>query len=128
MTTILRTVFAAAMACAAATSAMAQDKVTLVVSNSQWLDALRGEGLWNAVKAYEKTAPNIELKALGIPSKDYGDRLMTEFGAGAGPDVAIIQEGVFYARWPTPACWWMWARPPRAFRSTSPRTTASSTA
>ncbi|MER2535134.1 MAG: extracellular solute-binding protein [Rhizobiaceae bacterium] len=96
-TSILKHVFAVALACAAATGAMAQEKVTLVVSNSQWLDALRGEGLWNAVKAYEKTAPNIELKALGIPSKDYGDRLMTEFGAGAGPDVAIIQEGVFYA-------------------------------
>ncbi|WEX09136.1 extracellular solute-binding protein [Chelativorans sp. AA-79] len=88
---------AVALACAATISAHAQDKVTLVISNSQWLDALRGEALWNAVKAYEKQAPNVELKALGIPSKDYGDRLMTEIGAGAGPDVAIIQEGVFYA-------------------------------
>lgn len=94
---ILTHAFAVALACAAATSVHAQDKVTLVVSNSQWLDALRGEGLWNAIKVYEKQAPNVELKSLGIPSKDYGDRLMTEFGAGAGPDIAIIQEGVFYA-------------------------------
>jgi multiple sugar transport system substrate-binding protein len=85
------------IACASATPVIAQDKVSLVVSNSQWLDALRGEALWNAVKVYEKHAPNVELKALGIPSKDYGDRLMTEFGAGQGPDVAIIQEGVFFA-------------------------------
>jgi multiple sugar transport system substrate-binding protein len=94
---VLSRICAIAMACAAATPVIAQDKVTLVVSNSQWLDALRGEALWNAVKAYEKHAPNVELKALGIPSKDYGDRLMTEFGAGQGPDVAIMQEGVFFA-------------------------------
>jgi multiple sugar transport system substrate-binding protein len=85
------------IALAAAVPAMAQDKVKLVVSNSQWLDALRGDALWKAVKAYEKHAPNVQLEALGIPSKDYGDRLMTEFGAGQGPDVAIIQEGVFFA-------------------------------
>jgi multiple sugar transport system substrate-binding protein len=94
---ILSGFVAAALACAAATSAHAQDKVTLVISNSQWLDALRGEALWNAMKVYEKQAANVELKALGIPSKDYGDRLMTEVGAGAGPDLAIVQEGVFYA-------------------------------
>ena len=29
----------------AALPALAQDKVNLVVANSQWLDALRGEGL-----------------------------------------------------------------------------------
>ncbi|WP_347312068.1 ABC transporter substrate-binding protein [Defluviimonas sp. SAOS-178_SWC] len=75
----------------------AEEPVNLVISNSQWLDALRGEGLWNAVKAYEATAPGVTLESLGIPSKDYGDRLMTEFGAGKGPDIAIMQEGVFFA-------------------------------
>jgi multiple sugar transport system substrate-binding protein len=94
---VLTGAFALALAAATAVPALAQDKVTLVVSNSQWLDALRGEALWKAVKVYEQRAPNVELKALGIPSKDYGDRLMTEFGAGQGPDVAIIQEGVLFA-------------------------------
>lgn len=77
--------------------ALAQDKVTLVISNSQWLDALRGEKLWAAVKAYEQVAPHVTLEQEAIPSKDYADRIMTEFGAGQGPDLAIMQEGVFYS-------------------------------
>jgi len=75
----------------------AQQKTELVLANSQWLDALRGEALWNAMKLYEQKAPDVELRSLGIPSKDFGDRLMTEFGAGQGADIAIVQEGVFFA-------------------------------
>jgi multiple sugar transport system substrate-binding protein len=85
------------LACAAATPVFAQDKVELVVANSQWLDALRGEALWNAMKVYEKHAPNVSLKSLGVPSHDYGNRMITEFGAGQGPDIAILQDEVFYA-------------------------------
>lgn len=88
---------ALALAASAAVPAVAEDKVTLVVANSQWLDALRGDALWKAVKVYEQRAPNVELKSLGVPSKDYGDRMITEFGAGQGPDIAIIQDEVFYA-------------------------------
>ncbi|MFC0201231.1 ABC transporter substrate-binding protein [Paracoccus rhizosphaerae] len=77
--------------------AVAQEDVTLVISNSQWLDALRGEKLWAAIKAYEEVAPNVTLEQEAIPSKDYADRIMTEFGAGQGPDLAIMQEGVFYS-------------------------------
>jgi len=79
------------------TCASAQQRVELVLANSQWLDALRGEALWNAMKLYEQKAPDVELRSLGIPSKDFGDRLMTEFGAGQGADIAIVQEGVFFA-------------------------------
>jgi len=84
------------LACAA-TPVLAQDKVELVVANSQWLDALRGEALWKAVKLYEQHAPNVTLTSLGVPSHDYGNRMITEFGAGQGPDIAIIQDEVFYA-------------------------------
>jgi len=79
------------------TSVSAQQKTELVLANSQWLDALRGEALWNAMKLYEQRASDVELRSLGIPSKDFGDRLMTEFGAGQGADIAIVQEGVFFA-------------------------------
>jgi len=79
------------------TSVSAQQKTELVLANSQWLDALRGEALWNAMKIYEQRAADVELRSLGIPSKDFGDRLMTEFGAGQGADIAIVQEGVFFA-------------------------------
>jgi len=85
------------LASAVTTPVFAQDKVELVIANSQWLDALRGEALWNVVKLYEKQAPNVSLKSLGVPSHDYGNRMITEFGAGQGPDIAIIQDEVFYA-------------------------------
>jgi multiple sugar transport system substrate-binding protein len=66
-------------------AALAQEgKVTLVIANSQWLDALRGEKLWAAVKQYEKVAPNVQLEQEAIPSKDYADRLITEMSAGPG--------------------------------------------
>ena len=85
------------LACAVATPALAQDKVELVIANSQWLDALRGENLWNVVKLYEEHAPDVTLKSLGVPSHDYGNRMITEFGAGQGPDIAILQDEVFFA-------------------------------
>lgn len=94
---LLSRICAVALACTATVPAFAQDKVELVVANSQWLDALRGEALWNALKVYEQREPNVTLKSLGVPSKDYGNRMITEFGAGQGPDIAILQDEAFYA-------------------------------
>lgn len=91
------TLLLSAAIAALAFPAFAQDRVTLVISNSQWLDALRGEKLWAAVKTYEQVAPHVTLEQEAIPSKDYSDRIMTEFGAGQGPDLAIMQEALFFA-------------------------------
>ncbi|MBZ4021564.1 sugar ABC transporter substrate-binding protein [Rhodobacter sp. TJ_12] len=77
--------------------AMAADKTTLVIANSQWLDALRGQNLWAALKTFEESHPDIVLEQEAIPSKDYADRLMTEMGAQQGPDIMIVQEGLFYS-------------------------------
>ncbi len=70
--------------------------VTLVVANSQWLDALRGKNLWNAVLQYQAVAPHVKLEQEAIPSADIDKKLTTEFGGGQGPDIAIMQEGLFY--------------------------------
>ncbi|MGK9219463.1 MULTISPECIES: ABC transporter substrate-binding protein [unclassified Microbacterium] len=79
------------------TSASSSDEeITLVIANSQWLDALRGESLWNAVKTFEDSHPGIVLEQEAIPSAEIDAKLTTEFGAGQGPDIAIIQEGLFY--------------------------------
>lgn len=76
----------------------AQDKpVTLVIANSQWLDALRGEKLWNAVLAYQKVAPNVKLMQEAIPSAQFEDKITTELSAGQGPDLMIAQDALFYA-------------------------------
>ena len=68
----------------------AQAETTLVIANSQWLDALRGQNLWAAIKKFEETHSDVTLEQEAIPSKDYPDRLMTEMGAGQGPDIMIV--------------------------------------
>ncbi|MFB9948184.1 ABC transporter substrate-binding protein [Rhizobium puerariae] len=77
--------------------AQSGEKVTLKVANSQWLDALRGKNLWAAVQKYQEVAPNVTLEQEAIPSAEFADKLTTEMGAGQGPDIAIMQEGLFYA-------------------------------
>ncbi len=92
----------AAALIAAAASAMtlnashAQEPVTLVIANSQWVDALRGKNLWNAVQQYQKVAPNVTLVQEAIPSAEFADKITTEMAAGQGPDIAMMQDGLFY--------------------------------
>ncbi|MEO2037906.1 MAG: extracellular solute-binding protein, partial [Martelella sp.] len=76
--------------------AQSGDKTTLVIANSQWLDALRGQNLWAAIKKYEEVNPDVTLEQEAIPSAEFADKLTTEMGAGQGPDIAIMQEGLFY--------------------------------
>jgi len=75
----------------------ADEPVKLMIANQQWLDALRGKSLWEAMLKYEKVAPNVKLEQEAIPSSAYADRLTTEIGAGQGPDIAILQDSLFYA-------------------------------
>jgi multiple sugar transport system substrate-binding protein len=77
--------------------AIAQGKTQLVIANSQWLDALRGDNLWAAMKEYEKVNPNVELVQEAVPSNDMPNRMMTEMGAGQGPDITIPQDETFFA-------------------------------
>lgn len=101
MTLTRRTLMAgsAALAIAAGglgTAATAQEEVTLTIANTQWLDALRGENLWAAVKTFEESHPNITLEQHTISRNEFNDRLITEMGARQGPDVIIAQDGLFY--------------------------------
>lgn len=87
---------ALAFGTADASHAQSGEKVTLKIANSQWLDALRGKNLWAAVQKYQEVAPNVTLEQEAIPSAEFADKLTTEMGAGQGPDIAIMQEGLFY--------------------------------
>lgn len=93
--TILKLGVAAALTFAPVMS-MAQGKTELVIANSQWLDALRGQRLWAAVETYEASHPDVDLVQEAIPSNEFDNRIMTEMGAGQGPDIVIAQEGLFY--------------------------------
>lgn len=77
--------------------AQSGEKVTLKLANSQWLDALRGKNLWAAVAKFQETNPNVRLEQVAIPAAEFNDKLTTEMGAGQGPDLAMMQEGLFYA-------------------------------
>lgn len=77
--------------------AQSSEKVTLKLANSQWLDALRGKNLWAAMLKYQEINPNITLEQEAIPSAEFNDKLTTEMGAGQGPDLAMMQEGLFYS-------------------------------
>jgi multiple sugar transport system substrate-binding protein len=75
----------------------AKTPVTLVIANSQWVDALRGKNLWNALLKYQEVAPHVTLKQEAIPSAEFDDKITTEMGAGLGPDIAMMQEKLFFA-------------------------------
>lgn len=73
-----------------------QDSTTLTMVNSQWLDALRGEALWEAMLTYQEQASGVELKRQMIPSAEINTKLMTELAGGQAADLMIMQEGLFY--------------------------------
>jgi multiple sugar transport system substrate-binding protein len=77
--------------------AQSGEKITLKIANSQWLDALRGKNLWAAISKYQEANPNVTLEQEAIPSAEFNDKLTTEMGAGQGPDLAMMQEGLFYS-------------------------------
>lgn len=70
--------------------------VTLTIANVQWLDALRGKTLWNALLQYQKVAPNVTLAQEAIPAATFGDKITTELGAGQGPDILVMADNLFY--------------------------------
>lgn len=70
------------------------DGVTLTLGNSQWLDANRGEGLWEAVSGFDDASDH-SVERVEYPSGDIATTLTTELGAGEGPDVIFIQDNVF---------------------------------
>jgi multiple sugar transport system substrate-binding protein len=69
--------------------------VTLSFSNWQWLEAGKGETLWNAVKDYSGPNEQVTLNKVEIPFANYADKLSTELGAGGGPDVMVLQDSQF---------------------------------
>lgn len=79
-------------------TALADDnKATLTLLNSQWLDALRGESLWGAMKKFEATEPSVTLEREMISSAEMYTKMMTQLAGGQGADLLILQEGLFYS-------------------------------
>src|SRR5690606_17066494 len=62
----------------------------LTFGNWQWLEEGRGDRMWEAVTSFEDEYPDVELAKAETPFAQYADKLNTELGAGAGPDVFIV--------------------------------------
>jgi multiple sugar transport system substrate-binding protein len=87
---------ASLVACAASEpEADGEPTGTLVVANYQFLESGRGETLWNGLLQYEDANPEATLEQTASPYLQYVDKLNTELGAGAGPDVFVVQEAQF---------------------------------
>lgn len=98
LSTAVKTAMLTASLAGFQSSAWASDEsATLTVLNSQWLDALRGEALWGAVKQFEATEPGVTLEREMISSSEMYTKMMTQLAGGQGADLLILQDGLFYS-------------------------------
>lgn len=74
----------------------APDSGTLTFANWQWLEPGRGEVIWDAVHAYTKEKPEVDLVKQEVTRADFEKTMSTQIGAGGGPDVMILPEGFYY--------------------------------
>lgn len=58
--------------------------------NWQWLEEGRGDRMWEAVSQFADEHSDVTLVKSETPFAQYADKLNTELGAGAGPDVFIV--------------------------------------
>ncbi|MGO4784238.1 ABC transporter substrate-binding protein [Cryobacterium sp. W22_MBD10_FK3] len=88
----------ATSACAGSAGAPQADPaapVDLSFSNWQWLEAGKGEILWDSVKDYAGPNDNVTLTKVEAPYASYADKLNTEIGAKGGADVLVLQDSQF---------------------------------
>lgn len=73
------------------------DKSPVKLSFSAWEfeEPGKGDAIWNALKDYHGDNGNVTIERVGIPYKDYADKIATEIGAKGGPDVFVLQDSQF---------------------------------
>lgn len=68
---------------------------TLAISNWQFLAPDRGEGIWSAMTGYGEENPDVEFEEIAVAFGSYADRIRTEIGGGAGPDIVVMNDNLF---------------------------------
>lgn len=68
---------------------------TLTLADWQFLEPGRGDVLWAAAQEYQKAQPGVTIEKSETPYADYANKLVTELGAGAGPDVFVMLDSTF---------------------------------
>lgn len=69
----------------------------LTFGNWQWLEAGRGDRMWEAVSEFAAANPEVTLTKSETPFAQYADKLNTELGAGAGPDVFVVLDRQYWS-------------------------------
>lgn len=68
---------------------------TLTFGSWQWLEAGRGDVMWDIASGYEKVNDKAKMKQLAIPYKDFPTTMKTQIGAGSGPDIMVLVDTNF---------------------------------
>lgn len=68
----------------------------IVFADWQWLEPGRGDRLWDAMNEFTKVNDQVTLKQESSTRADYEKKMQTEIGAGGGPDLLIVPQGLLY--------------------------------
>jgi len=71
--------------------ALADDVITITYANWQFLEPVKGDTLREFIAEFEQQHPNIRVEPMAIPYSTYNDAIATQFEAGAGPDILLVQ-------------------------------------
>lgn len=69
----------------------------LSFGNWQWLEEGRGDRMWEAVSEFAAANPDVTMSKSETPFAQYADKLNTELGAGAGPDVFVVLDRQYWS-------------------------------
>ena len=75
----------------------ATEPVQLLFSGYIWLEPGRGENVWKIVEDCAKEQPNVSVKQVAVPFAKYGDVILQQLAAGAGPDIMQLRINQFAA-------------------------------
>lgn len=76
-------------------AASANEPVQLQFSGYLWLEPGRGESVWKVVEDCAKEQPYVSVKQQAVPFAKYGDVILQQLAAGAGPDLMQLRINQF---------------------------------
>ena len=82
-------------ACGGGDSAGDSDSDSLTMASWHWLEAGRGDTIYDIVSGFSEENPGFTMNKQEITRADYEKTLSTQFGAGEGPDIFIIPDTYF---------------------------------
>ncbi len=72
-------------------------KVEGTLSFASWKFLEDNNKEWDVISKFVDTHPNVTLEKVAIPYSSYAPTLSTQIGGGAGPDLMVVPDTVFYS-------------------------------